>query len=324
MNDFKQMAQMLSSAIDSYSIELYNDGHREHLGASVLGKACSRELWYSFRWVKQTKHKANLYRLWNRGHLEEGRILQWLRGIGCKIDEYDPNSRLYQKENGEFIVGEKQQVVPMLWIDCSDDLAAINIALQRGIKRKQLRVSFCGGHAGGSCDAVGYLPPQFNYAKPVLFEFKTANTQSSSKLEQEGVVVSKREHYAQMNIYGRDLLPEPIELCCYISVNKNNDEIYIEFVPLSVDVANKYELKAFNIITANEPPPKIAQNAGSFSCRWCDFNDVCHMGAAYEKNCRSCKHSMAIDNKQWFCKLHNTVLGKDTIKLGCDSHEEAR
>ncbi len=31
------------------------DGFREHLGASLIGKPCSRALWFDFRWVTASR-----------------------------------------------------------------------------------------------------------------------------------------------------------------------------------------------------------------------------------------------------------------------------
>lgn len=58
---------------------------REHLGASIAGGKCERELWYSFRWAFHPVHDSRLLRLFNRGHLEEPRMLALLEMIGCEI-----------------------------------------------------------------------------------------------------------------------------------------------------------------------------------------------------------------------------------------------
>jgi len=54
------------------------DKFRSHFGVSQLGKPCSRELWYGFRWFTYTPHSAKTLRLFNRGHLEEARFLAML------------------------------------------------------------------------------------------------------------------------------------------------------------------------------------------------------------------------------------------------------
>ncbi len=57
-------------------------GFRSHMGASLLGKKCRRDIWYSFRWVKEPKFEGRMVRLFNRGHMEEPRFIALLRQAG--------------------------------------------------------------------------------------------------------------------------------------------------------------------------------------------------------------------------------------------------
>lgn len=84
------VSKRLLSDIDNYCAEVYDDGPRRHLGASLIGHECSRYLWYVFRWCLHEKHGGRQQRLFNRGHREEARFLEWLRGIGCIVEEADP------------------------------------------------------------------------------------------------------------------------------------------------------------------------------------------------------------------------------------------
>lgn len=61
------------------------DPFRTHLGISQIGKECSRALWYHFRWSVVSAFPARVLRLFNRGHLEEGRFLAMLKMIGCNL-----------------------------------------------------------------------------------------------------------------------------------------------------------------------------------------------------------------------------------------------
>jgi hypothetical protein len=79
------LADYIKQDIDAYCLAKYHDGHRAHLGASVLGHECPRYLWYTFRWVRDHKHTPRMYRLFNRGHREELRFAEWLHGAGFKL-----------------------------------------------------------------------------------------------------------------------------------------------------------------------------------------------------------------------------------------------
>lgn len=72
-----------------------DDGPRSHLGASLIGGPCDRKLWYGFRWATWPHHDARLLRLFNRGHLEEGRFLAMLASIGCTLYQLDPQGRQF-------------------------------------------------------------------------------------------------------------------------------------------------------------------------------------------------------------------------------------
>lgn len=62
-----------------------DDGYRSHLGASLIGRDCPRQLWYSFRWVHISKHVGKTLLLFNRGHMEEGRFVSLLQMIGMTV-----------------------------------------------------------------------------------------------------------------------------------------------------------------------------------------------------------------------------------------------
>jgi len=85
--DRREMAFSILEKIDKYCAEIYDDGFRNHLGASQIGHNCSRYLWYQFRWVAHKKHTGRQQRLFQRGHLEEARFCEWLRGIGVEVSE---------------------------------------------------------------------------------------------------------------------------------------------------------------------------------------------------------------------------------------------
>lgn len=79
--------------IDKAAVQLYSEPHpRAHLGASIIGKPCSRELWYNFRWVENVIHTGRQYRLFNRGHKEEERFTEWLMKAGYRVAELDDST----------------------------------------------------------------------------------------------------------------------------------------------------------------------------------------------------------------------------------------
>jgi PD-(D/E)XK nuclease superfamily len=68
------------------------DGRRPHLGASQIGKACERALWYDFRWTTPAQFRGRILRLFETGQLEEARLVKNLRRIGATVLEVDPET----------------------------------------------------------------------------------------------------------------------------------------------------------------------------------------------------------------------------------------
>ena len=79
-------------AIDSQIESRQGTGFRQHLGASIIGRPCARQIWYSFRWVKRQRHHARTLRLFDRGNLEEARFVRWLRQAGIHVVDTDPET----------------------------------------------------------------------------------------------------------------------------------------------------------------------------------------------------------------------------------------
>lgn len=73
-----------------------DDGFRSHMGASLIGSECARDIWYGFRWATKKKFDAKLLRLFNRGHLEEARFIAMLLMIGCKVYQQDANGKQFR------------------------------------------------------------------------------------------------------------------------------------------------------------------------------------------------------------------------------------
>ena len=89
-------AKEIKERIETACVELYKGGFRNHLGASVIGNDCKRKIWYDFRWVEESNFSSRLYRIFNRGHLEEIRIVEWLRAAEFEVIEFDENGKQFK------------------------------------------------------------------------------------------------------------------------------------------------------------------------------------------------------------------------------------
>jgi len=67
------------------------DRPRPHLGASMLGHACDRWIWLSFRWAAREKFSGRMLRLFRRGHAEEATIIKDLALVGIDFSKRQAN-----------------------------------------------------------------------------------------------------------------------------------------------------------------------------------------------------------------------------------------
>ena len=88
------LEKLMPLAGDAYSTK--QDDWRDHLGASLIGRECSRELWYSFHWATRKRFDGRMLRLFNRGHLEEPRMIAMLLTIGCKVWQVDEQGKQFR------------------------------------------------------------------------------------------------------------------------------------------------------------------------------------------------------------------------------------
>lgn len=72
------------------------DGNRPHLGASLIGHACERYLWLTFRWVNRPKFEGRMLRLFETGQLAEPRFVANLRRIGVEVHDTTPDGKQWR------------------------------------------------------------------------------------------------------------------------------------------------------------------------------------------------------------------------------------
>lgn len=321
------VAKRVLSDIDEYCATTYDDGHRKHLGGSLIGEPCKRKLWYQFRWTYREKHDGRQQRLFNRGHREEDRFVEWLEGIGAKVwfEDRETNPLYYCAEDNTYhlqsnLAGMHEKLAVKLDSNDSGYLTHVKRAKADGIDFPQYRVSHAHGHFGGSLDGIAILPERYGIPGPILLEFKTNGTGPKfTELLTQRVAIAKPMHFAQMSTYGSD--PQYLfKHALYMNICKNDDNLHVEIVKLDWNLGDQMRQKAVQIITSQEPPPRLSDNPTYKDCKYCAAQDLCHKGAIPEKNCRSCAHAHPVENKRWFCDKHNGLIPDDYIKGGCDGH----
>lgn len=279
--------QVLPHIEDAYREN--DEAFRSHLGASVIGGKCERAIAFGWRWATKKKPRgkknepakkagSRMLRLWNRGHLEEGRFISMLLVAGIAVYQQDAEG-------------------------------------------KQYRISNHGGHFSGSGDGILMGVPDLPQGVPCLGEFKTHSNKSFEDLVEDGVRMSKPEHYAQMQEYMHHF---GLLYALYLAVNKDTDELYAEIVSYDRPVAEHFLARAKRIIFDKPLPARIrGGNPGFFQCKYmCDYLDVCYGTVKPERSCRTCQHWYPMPDGTHQCALTTMDLDKAAQLAGCDSYQQ--
>ncbi len=261
-----------------------DDWRREHLGASLIGHACNRYLWYQFRWASDPKIKGRMLRLFERGQREEDWIVEELRATGMRVEVSDRDG--LPNTDGSY---------------------------------PQWRFEEFGGHFGGSIDGAILGVPEAKVTWHLL-EVKTSNDKRFKTLEKDGVKKSNPQHFAQMQIYMHALT---LTRALYVCVSKNDDYIYTERIKYDEPEAYSILAKAKRIIDSDDPLTRISEDPAWFKCKWCDHQPHCQLGEVekLDRNCRTCLSSaVSTEHGTWSCTLHKIILDGDAQRKGCDDH----
>lgn len=307
----QEIKEKIEDGLEEWSINTYKQEPRNHLGISEIGEDCRRKLYYKFRWFAFEEFDGRMLRLFARGHREEEKYINYLEGIGCKVHRFSNPILNYHPESDDYFLSSRFETDGLVE-DVTGSEQHEKEAVKRGLERKQFRMSGVLGHYGGSCDGVVITPW---VPDPFILECKTHNTKSFTHYVDEGLQISKPKHFDQMNCYGEKL---KLEYGIYFPENKNDDDIQVTVLKLDWNRAKQLEIKAKEIITANEPPPRISDNPAFFECKYCNFKENCHEKKPPIKNCRSCINSKPIENAQWFCSQYNQIIPMEFIKNGCE------
>lgn len=246
---------------------------RGYLGMSGLGDECKRKIWYGFRFASRSYISPRIKRIFERGNIEEKRIIKELKHHGIKVFKIEDGKRTelfgYEGESQEEIVG-------------------------------------FAGHSKGHPDGRVLGLPE-SPEKEHLLEIKTMNDSNFKALKKEGVKASKPEYYCQVQKYMsemKDINGKQIDRALFIATNKNDESRYYERIKLDKDYAEDISKIETHIIMSDQPAAEKFSRA-YFKCKWCNHFDVCHNDEPPKVTCRSCEHvDMGVDGK-WLCGLNN-------------------
>lgn len=92
----QELSENIEEAIDEWAVKEYRQEPRNHLGISEIGEECKRKIYYKFRWFGFEEFDGRMLRLFQRGHREEEKYINYLENIGCKVFRFDENGKQFR------------------------------------------------------------------------------------------------------------------------------------------------------------------------------------------------------------------------------------
>jgi len=178
-------------------------------------------------------------------------------------------------------------------------------------KGNQFRASFgTSGHSGGACDGLieGGIP-ELPTESRILPEFKTASDKSFKRLNDKGVMAWNITYYNQVQIFMGKF---DIKYCLHFTINKNDDDIYLEIIEKDDKIHKKMDERADLIISTNEGNSldRISKDGTDWRCNYCEFKAPCHGNVKPRVNCRTCAYSEPKwgEGGIWYCNKYDEDL----------------
>lgn len=308
------------------AVKLASDNSfRDHLGGSMIGRACEREIWYGFRHASRPDFDGRMLRLFGRGHLEEPRFVKYLEMLGATVYEF-AQCLWWSPVADEYLAfdWDHDHSGGVGAFEPTKDPYHIERAAKRGVVLKQWRILDVDGHFGGSLDGIATNIPTLT--SDCMLEFKTHGDKSFKKLIEsfqlhghgDGLKHAKPEHYGQVQVY---MHKRGLKHTLYFAVNKNDEHLHVEYIAYDRAYAETLIAKAVRIVHSKTPPRRIGSGRPSwFDCKYCTHKGVCHSGEPMLKSCRSCRFVSPGPDGTWHCSKWGGVVPKDFMKKGCDQY----
>ena len=249
--------------------EQRNDAPRTYLGASIIGRACERALWYDFRWCSPRTFDGRMMRLFEAGHQGEARMIAELRAIGIEVHERDPRT-----------------------------------GQQFGFSEPA-----AGHHLRGHLDGLARRVPEAERAGHVVEckthnakSFAALVKEGVERSKPAHAAQMQLYMHWTREAWGKD----GCDRALYIAENKDTSELYVERLRYDAEQAAALIAKAQRVIFAQTPPPRLSDDPSWYECKFCDHHAVCHGGAVPAVSCRTCAHATPErdSDARWTCELN--------------------
>jgi hypothetical protein len=145
----------------------------------------------------------------------------------------------------------------------------------RGPDGEQFGFAAAGGRLRGHADGVIVAGPDIGIRWPALFEHKALGQKSWADLVKRGLRLSKPIYFAQVQLYMAYL---DLDVALLTALNRDTLALRHEAIPFDAAEAQRLSDHAVDVLRAAEAgelPPRIAQAADFYLCRFCPYTARC-------------------------------------------------
>lgn len=257
---------------------------RAYLGMSGVGDACSRKVWYRFRWMAPARFDASTLKKFDDGHAGEdvqAARLRMVEGVTLHTHNEDGSQFGFSDLGGHFrghmdgaIIGllqapktwhvwEHKQSAPSVY----SRLSAIVAKVGEGDALKEWNGTYYG-------QAQLYM-----HYSGITRHYLTVATAGGRETQSVRTKYSKEDALALIEL-------------------------------------------ARELVYANEPPMRVSDSPSWWQCKFCEHIEACHgLAAVYPAvNCRTCAFSTPTECGRWRCTRDGAGLSTRDQQAGCREH----
>lgn len=256
---------------------------RPYLGASSIGHACHRKLWFGFRWASSPNFTAKTLKMFADGHSAEdvqASRLRMVEGIDLWTHKEDGSQYGFVDCDGHFRGHYDGVVVGLLHDKKTPHIWEHKSVGEPGQRKLEKLIEELGERSAlKAWNEVYFAQAQIYMHKAGL-----------------------NRHYLTVSSPGCRHT-----ISCLTELNES--------------FALSLLQKADGIIASDKPPTKISADPAFWVCKFCDHYDICQLGESMPAaNCRTCVSSSPINDGKWHCNWHDKAITEHDQRLGCEQH----
>lgn len=184
-------------------------------------------------------------------------------------------------------------------------------------KFRQWNMKALDGHMSAYLDSA-IRHPEFTNGQWWNGEYKTMMKKYYNEAVSKGIRLSNNKYYVQACMY-MQYWNFPYTL--FIIECTDDQSTHFEIIERDDETANRYMHLAHSVKEMRSRPAGIGMSPTYFKCKGCSYLDICHLGKAPDKNCRSCVNLVATEGGKFGCLVHRHIPNEEQILAACPQYE---